>query len=173
MRKAGQSSKFLMDCIAQGLLELMKENAYADISISEICRRAGVGRTTFYRHFTDAGSKNDVLIYYAASLWTDYCEQRREQAGKDTWGTLMNYIYDNREFYSALGKAQLDHVLFSIFYKTMGPTKDETPEIAFFKSFFAGAIFGITYNWIETGFLKSPSELAEDILKLQANPIAE
>lgn len=169
MRKAGQSTKFLMDCIAEGLLELMKEKEYSSISVSEICRRAGVGRTTFYRHFTEAGSKDDVLVYYAASLWADYCSDRKEQAEKDPWTTLMNFIYDNRDFFSNLNTGQLDHILFSIFYKTMGPSKEDIPEIAFFKSFLAGAVFGITYNWVETGFRKSPAELAQSIAEIQAS----
>ena len=168
MRKAGQSTKFLMDCIAQSLLERMKKKEYSEISISEICRHAGVGRTTFYRHFTANGTKDDVLIYYAASLWSDYCETRKEEVEKDTWGALMNFIYDRKEFFSAIGNARLEHVLFSIFYKTIGPSEDDIPEIAFFKSFFAGAVFGITYNWIEAGFVKSPSELTESIGKIIA-----
>lgn len=167
MRKTGQSKKFLMDCIAQALLQLMQDKDYGSISISEICRKAGVGRTTFYHHFTEARTKDDVLVYYAVSLWDDYCEPRKDQAEQDSWGTLMNFIYDNRSFFSVLKKAQLDHILFSIFYKTMGPSKEDIPEVALFKSFFAGGVIGITYNWVETGFRKTPDELADGIAKIQ------
>ena len=163
MRKAGQNTKFLMDCIAQGLLELMREKSYEAISISEICKKAGVGRTTFYRHFSENGSKDDILIYYTASLWTGYCEMRREQVEKDIWVTLMNFIYDNRDYFTGLKKATLDHILFSIFYKTMGPAKDDNEETSYVKSFFAGTVAGITFNWVETGFKKSPTELARTI----------
>ncbi len=168
MRKSGQNTKLLVDCIAQGLLELMHEKDYASISISEICKRAGVGRTTFYRHFSKPGNKDDILVYYAASLWSDYCDVKKGLAEKDIWGTLMNFIYDNRNFFSSIGSAQLDHILFSIFYKTIGPEKEDNPEIAFIKSFLAGAVFGITYNWVESGFKNTPAKLAENLAKLQS-----
>jgi AcrR family transcriptional regulator len=37
--------------IAEALLNLMKEKPYSKISVSEICKRAGVSRQTFYTLF--------------------------------------------------------------------------------------------------------------------------
>ena len=46
--------------IACALLALMEAEPYAEISISALCRAAGVSRPTFYSLF---GSKDDVVAY--------------------------------------------------------------------------------------------------------------
>ena len=37
----------------EALLLLLSERSYEAVSVDEICRRAGVGRSTFYAHFRD------------------------------------------------------------------------------------------------------------------------
>jgi len=45
--------------IASALIGLMHEKNFNDISVQEICERAGVGRSTFYVHFQD---KDELFI---------------------------------------------------------------------------------------------------------------
>ena len=49
------------EAIAIALVQLMKRKNFEDISVSEIVKIAGVGRSSFYRNFE---SKKDVLSYY-------------------------------------------------------------------------------------------------------------
>ena len=46
--------------ISEALMQLIEEMDYDQINVSLICKRAGVGRQTFYRHFH---SKNDIVRY--------------------------------------------------------------------------------------------------------------
>jgi len=39
----------------EALLLLLSERSYEAVTVEEICRRAGVGRSTFYAHFSDKG----------------------------------------------------------------------------------------------------------------------
>lgn len=55
--------------IIQALLDLMEEMEYNKISVTEICRKAGLDRRTFYRNFD---SKNDVLEQYVRFLEEEY-----------------------------------------------------------------------------------------------------
>ena len=50
----------------QALMKLMKEKAYDEIKISDLCSQADLTRATFYRHFK---SKDDVLIAYSKVLF--------------------------------------------------------------------------------------------------------
>ncbi len=49
---------FVNEYITEALLMLMKKKAYKDITITEICTKAGVTRMSFYRNFE---SKEDIL----------------------------------------------------------------------------------------------------------------
>ena len=42
---------YVVEHITDALLKLMKEQSFNDISISQICDEAGVGRASFYRNF--------------------------------------------------------------------------------------------------------------------------
>ena len=46
------------EAIQWALMELMRQKPFADITVSEICRRANVSRTTYYRSYY---SQTDVL----------------------------------------------------------------------------------------------------------------
>ena len=39
--------------LVEALAALMEERSFQELSVSDICRRAMVHRTTFYAHFTD------------------------------------------------------------------------------------------------------------------------
>ena len=49
--------------IANTLNDLCKEKDYARISVTEICKRANVNRSTFYHHFED---KDSILQWHSA-----------------------------------------------------------------------------------------------------------
>ena len=55
----------LRESIQEALVLLLKEKSYADITISEICRKAGFSRTGFYSNYS---SKDDVFyrVLYSA-----------------------------------------------------------------------------------------------------------
>src|SRR5918997_4895746 len=45
--------------IVDAATELVRRNAYAELSVDAVMREAGLGRTIFYRHFDDLG---DLLM---------------------------------------------------------------------------------------------------------------
>lgn len=47
------------DALAWALVGLMSEQSYDDVSVQDICARAGIGRSTFYAHFSD---KDELFI---------------------------------------------------------------------------------------------------------------
>lgn len=51
--------------LVQALVDLMEERPFAELSVTDICRRAMVHRTTFYAHFTD---KQELLHYLLAQV---------------------------------------------------------------------------------------------------------
>ncbi len=54
--------------ISDAFLELIRERAYEDISVTDLCRRADVVRKTFYNNFR---SKDDVVHYLIAGFFRE------------------------------------------------------------------------------------------------------
>ena len=48
--------------LQEALFELTAEKGYAAITVEDICRRADVGRSTFYTHYPDKGSLRKAVI---------------------------------------------------------------------------------------------------------------
>ena len=76
-RQREQSAKMIEDA----LFELMKEKDFARITISEIAKRADVGRRTFYRLYT---GKEEVLHAWFDKLCREY---------KDSYPPLARYDF--------------------------------------------------------------------------------
>ena len=72
MGRRAETTDFLKECIADALLELMEERPIDKIRIADVTERAGVGRTTYFRHF---GSKEELLYYKAALLFGRWREE--------------------------------------------------------------------------------------------------
>lgn len=97
--------------IACALLGLMETESYASISISGICREAGVSRPTFYSLF---GSKDDVVAYI---LRQSYCyEPAWEESARTELESLCRgygqYITAQRRFLSLLVENGIGHLLY-------------------------------------------------------------
>lgn len=71
----------------QAMTELLEEKEFSDITVNELCDRAMIRRTTFYKHFAD---KNEYLVAYLQELRRRFIEGRGDAA---TLG-LREYILD-------------------------------------------------------------------------------
>ncbi len=61
--KQGSSrAAFSQEIIKDALLVLLKKKNYMDISITDICRQAGISRGTFYAHFKNIREIIDLLF---------------------------------------------------------------------------------------------------------------
>lgn len=57
---------YVTEHITAAMLSLLKEKPLVEITISELCDRAGVGRTSFYRNFQE---KEDILKEYIRRMF--------------------------------------------------------------------------------------------------------
>lgn len=93
--KDGQTEKWII----KALLELMEEKEYADITITEITKRAQLGRRTFYRYFK---SKDQVLEHMCNVLMQEFAEKCLEKAGE------MNSLSSVAKAYFELWEEHID-----------------------------------------------------------------
>ena len=58
-------NQYVVEHITEAMLKLMKNTNFNDISISQVCEEAGVGRASFYRNFEN---KEAVISRYLKKL---------------------------------------------------------------------------------------------------------
>lgn len=85
MDKRREANLRVKNSITRALFCLMREKSFADITITELIRTAGVARVSFYRNYD---SKEDVLV----TLIEDVLEQFRSEI---EWNENDYYTFQN------------------------------------------------------------------------------
>lgn len=154
---------FLKLCLADALLLLMKENEYEAINVNTICEKAGIGRTTFYRHFDSKKGKDDILIYKMDYEWMQYTFKHEEEVIKDKGLAMLHFIYENRNFFLMLYNNELIAIIMRIFEKTIIGDIPLDNDVSYVASYFTYGYFGIIYQWIKRGFADTPEDVRKKI----------
>ena len=58
VRKIRDDSRYSQECIVDAFIYLLGEKNFQNITVTEICKKAGVARITFYKYYK---TTNDVL----------------------------------------------------------------------------------------------------------------
>lgn len=155
---------FFKACLADALLQLMQEAPFETISVSQICARANVGRTTYYRHYDRRSGKEDLLVFKVQDAWAGYVREHPEEAARDRGFAIACYVYEKRELFALLHRQKLLTVLMRAF-EALVLDEDAGPGGgSYLAAFFAYGYFGMIYRWICHGFDVTPQQLQKQIL---------
>ena len=145
--------------LADALIELMRERPYAEIGVSDVCERSGVGRTTFYRHCDCKGGMDCLLIFKLTEGWRSYELLHRDSLAANFGCTLLRYVYDNGELVSLVYENGLTEALRRAFDAMLSAAEIPDGEGGYLASFCSWGYFGIVCRWIERGFAETPEEV--------------
>ena len=53
MERVNRKETLFVESVVEGLCELLEDKSFEKISVSELVERAGIGRVTFYRNFSN------------------------------------------------------------------------------------------------------------------------
>lgn len=151
---------YVIEHITIALLNLLREKAIEDISISELCEQAGIGRASFYRNFN---SKEDILRSYIHGIfqeWTAEGSQAENKPLSEFLHSLFAHFEKHRDFYELLNQRNLIYLLKDVIIEICGPQPDQPKEEAYAKAYFSYALYG----WIEVWFQRGMRETAEEIV---------
>ena len=155
---------------AEALIDLLKVKPFAQISVSELCRAAGISRQTFYSLFS---GKEDAMMF---TLQARYCEGLEMDgyavpAGRDeTLRRLCrgysSYILRNRALIRLLVENHIDYMLDDSFCGAMdrcGCFLEDADESVrgYAAGFLAGGVVSVARRYAEEGCSSSESQLEE------------
>lgn len=151
---------YVVGQLTGAMLALLEEKPLADISISELCDRAGVGRTSFYRNFEE---KKDIVKAHIGRLtqeWVDQCKVAPDLSVRETVRIVFSHFEANRDFYSLLNQRGLVYLLKDIILDLCG-FKPEQEIAAAYSSAYVGFFL---YGWIEVWFRRGMRDTVEELV---------
>ena len=152
-------------------INLLYEKPKEDITVSEICKKSGFGRTTYYRYFSS--DKNELIIFIAKAKWEEYKTSHKEEVKQDEGFQFFTHLYNNKRFMMMLKEQNLIEILFRILFDIYGIQETENSILRYGKDIFVGMYFGVIYDWIIQGCVDTPTDIKNKIEQGFAIAIAE
>ena len=157
---------YTIEHITAALLELLKDCPFSEITVSEICSHARVGRASFYRNFE---SKEDVLKKWLDQVTDNFVSGSAISLERDSpteyFTKLFTHMMEYREICFILHKAGLTQLLRDEFDRRFLLSYREV--YGEFKScFLSGGIFNIVISWLVRGCPETPGEIAGKLAEI-------
>lgn len=129
------------ELLVGAFIELAQSRDTGEISVSDICRRAGVSRTTFYVHYSD--------IFELADRARRSLEQNQPIPESGEILGLLQHISNNRRFYR-------------IYYRLSGEEYDKCKAGRGYRAvFFSAGFNAVVKMWLESGCAEPPEDILE------------
>ena len=167
MRKKNITSEMMKQYIVESFLLLLEHNNYDEITIGEITAKAGVNRSTYYRHFS---SKEDIITEYYKSLLVSYMNATPlpdvSSMENYLFHLFTNMMHDKKELL-LIHESGHSYLLLKAFNEHF--IQKNTSDIHTMKSYYhSGGIFNCNLFWFEHKMQISPKKMAQ--LAVQAFP---
>ena len=178
-------AEYTKKIIQDAFLELLREKPLTQITVTELVKKAGINRTTFYKHYLDVPDLLEIIEdELLTGLKTLVCG--RWASSKDpkiVTTEVLRLIRDDSERYACLGSpngdAALNSKIFRMIYEYFYPvltehlpslSDAEQQRLYFFLSQGSG---GVLLWWIQSGMREPPEEIAAYIMTLVRRTLAD
>lgn len=161
--------------ISGAMMRLMQQKPFAQITISELCREAGISRQTFYTLFS---SRENVMVF---TLQARYCDAphieppdpsaEADSALRRLCHGYSEYLQKNQRLIKTLVDNHIDYLLYDSFYGALencacflGDLDPCTRRYAV--DFYAGGISSVARRYALEDCSTSADRLEELLIKL-------
>lgn len=150
-----------IDRIEKAFVNMLQDKEINQISVTDICKGAGLNRSTFYANFIDVYDLADKL---REKVETDFDAHFREITNRDA-ETMFRLIYENQIFYKTYFKLGYDEKHQSYMYDTIRAENDfGGKHVKYHIEFFRNGLNSIIKMWLNDGCKETPEEMSQ-ILK--------
>ena len=152
---------YVIEHITDSLLALLRHKSIEDISISELCDLAGIGRASFYRNFE---SKEDILRRYIDKIfkeWMDEADRKENRPLNESCKLLFSHFEKYKDFYSLLNEKNLVYLLKDVIIGLYGPKPEHSKAEAYASAYVAYTLYGWIEVWFQRGMVETADEISE------------
>ena len=160
--------KVSQEKIEKVFVQLIQTKEISDISVTDICRRTGLNRSTFYANYLDVYDLADKI---AKKLENDisflYQEERETKNNTNNFLKILNHIRENQIFYKTYFKLNMDKTTIISHYEydtNLSKLLYDDKYIEYHMEFFKAGFNAIIKKWLGNNCKETPEEI-ESIIK--------
>lgn len=170
----------------KAFLDLLAEKDFEYITVKEICKKAGVNRSTFYLHYETVADLLDESVAYMSNSFLKYFSENDigSKINHSPLNELMfikpdyiipylSYIRDNKKLFQTAvlhaGTLQLDKNYKKLFEYVFSPIlkRFDVPENEqhYTMSFYINGIIALVMEWLKNDCKESMEDIADIIIR--------
>lgn len=112
MSKRAEEKKIIFESLKESLLFLLKDYSFNKISITQLVKKAGIARSTFYRYFT---SKEDLIRFLIQEEMKEFDKQFHPQTIEERYNSkyineVWQYLLKNKRAINGIFEAGLSYL---------------------------------------------------------------
>ena len=146
--------------IADALFSLMKRKPFQQITVTEICEEAAIGRKTFYRNFD---LREDVIDFQLDLLCAEYEKEMMTIPLEKRLCQHFAFVQKNMDYFVIMYRSGLIsqlHEKFAVFLPDTMPVWTKDPvEQEYRSQYIIAGIEAIQRVWVERGFKETLEEV--------------
>lgn len=177
IRKENQRIALTRRLLQEGLLRLLAHSSLEDISVTALCKEAGINRATFYNHYTSPTallcemeaqlveeleliSNEPTTIDTIASQLERYCLKLKENAELVTILVRYHADRDIEEIITKLTAYYEQHRL------NIDKTAMDSDTMHLVSTFLYSGAYSLIQEWLVRKINKTPREIADTIISI-------
>jgi len=167
----------------EALMAELSERAFEEVTVKDICERAMVHRTTFYKHYAD----KYALLEQGMRQMYDYLVAEEQHVSPSAFSVdhpppyfvrLFEHVAEHQQFYKVMlcgeGIGRFQKLVKDYIAEVAEAKVRESPAanqrlavpLAMHVQFLAGAILGLLAWWLENDMPLSPHHMAQYLLSV-------
>lgn len=142
-------------------VDLLQTKKLSEIKVSDICKKAGLNRTTFYANYTDIyGLADTIRDQLEGSLAALYENELAQGINSYDYLKLFRHIKDNQIAYQTYFKLGYDDNFKLVYDIGLAKKYFQDPFVEYHMEFFKSGITRIIKMWLQNGCKESPEDMA-------------
>jgi len=173
-RRENQRVMLTKRMLLDALVDMLENKEIGEISVTELCRHAGVNRTTFYKHYS---TPNDILTELAQRHVNGLAEVYRTRTGSvvDQIEAGCAYLYRNADAVCLLMRSRMDEIIPKAVFQELIQLIPVQPvfsanldavECTLVLTYIANGCYFLIRKWLMEDVQKTPREIAQLIFQL-------
>ena len=160
--------------ISLALYFLLLRKPYEEITVSDICKKAGISRVSFY-HYYD--KKDDILIQFSDEKFAEFFDdftKLEKMTFNDLIVELFKFLKKNSRQLTILRYAKKENILLEQFHSygrylfANGVTSKilKEKDNPYLLPFLVGGLFQVIMTWLDEGMSTPPEKIAKEVIEI-------
>ena len=173
-KHAAGNNQFVKECLRTALLELIQEKSYKELSVTELCRKAGVSRMSFYRNYKVVNDLfNEAAVELNGEILRVVGSPFRRGTTNAWYEEAFRIIAQHRAEVSIMFHESFQHEWMKIVNGLAVHDPSFSTEKQYQRLIWCGGFENIVAHWLNHGMKESPEEMASYCMRYLPHLLSE